>query len=135
MGNTSPQTGGTDNLSITSLRLVALSNLIHNQYTMLSFPNPVHQSGIYMIRGNRKFFAEVGMNRTICIGLMVLPVFLHNTELGFIGSDVTDLTSNLPIATALITHSINAHLHIAPWQISARDDQTEDCLRSRTCQD
>jgi len=38
--------GGTANLEITSLRLVALSKLTQH-HTILSFRNPVHQGGIY----------------------------------------------------------------------------------------
>ncbi|MEH2244184.1 hypothetical protein [Nostoc sp.] len=39
--------GGTDNLEITSLRLLALSKLTQHQHIILSFENPVHQGGIY----------------------------------------------------------------------------------------
>ena len=38
--------GGTDNLEITSLRLVVLSKLTQH-HTILSFGNPVYQDGIY----------------------------------------------------------------------------------------
>lgn len=51
--------GGTDNLEITSLRLVALHKFTQHQHLILSFKNPVRQGGIYTYR-NRKLLAEVG---------------------------------------------------------------------------
>ncbi len=76
------------------------------------------------------------MNRTICIALMALPVYLYNVELGNSSrSDVTIVKNQFPIITALIASSTNAQLHILPWQIAARDDQTEDCLRAGICKD
>jgi hypothetical protein len=76
------------------------------------------------------------MNRKICIALMALPVYLYNVELGNTCSrDVTIVKNQLPTITALIAYSTNAQSRILPWQISARDDQTEDCLRAGTCKD
>ena len=76
------------------------------------------------------------MNRIICIALMALPVYFYNVELGNTSSsDVTIVKNQYPTIAALITYSINAQLRILPWQISARDDQTEDCLRAGTCKD
>ncbi|MBN3879512.1 MULTISPECIES: hypothetical protein [unclassified Nostoc] len=76
------------------------------------------------------------MNRIICIALMALPVYLYNVELGnTYSSDVTIVKNQLPTIAALIAYSTNAQLRILPWQISARDDQTEDCLRFGTCKD
>jgi len=70
------------------------------------------------------------MNRTIYIGLMALPVYLYNACLSF-----SILNYKVPITTALIAVSTNAQLHTVPWRISARDDQTEDCLRAGICKD
>ncbi|MHC5741953.1 MAG: hypothetical protein ACYTXT_08590 [Nostoc sp.] len=76
------------------------------------------------------------MNRIICIALMALPVYLYNVELGnTCSSDVTIVKNQFPTIAALIAYSTNAQLRILPWQISARDDQTEDCLRFGTCKD
>ncbi|MCW5315393.1 hypothetical protein GTQ43_16725 [Nostoc sp. KVJ3] len=76
------------------------------------------------------------MNRRICIALMALPVYLYNVELGNTdGSDVIIVKDQFPVIAAVIAYSTNAQAHILPWQISARDDQTEDCLRAGTCKD
>ncbi|MBG1267995.1 hypothetical protein [Nostoc sp. WHI] len=76
------------------------------------------------------------MNRTICIALMALPVYLSNVELGnTASSDVPLVKAQVPIITALMAYSTNAQSHILSWQISARDDQTEDCLRAGNCRD
>ncbi|QKQ73915.1 hypothetical protein [Nostoc sp. TCL240-02] len=76
------------------------------------------------------------MNRTICFVLMALPVYLYNVGLSnALSSDVTIVNNQLPTIAGLIVYSANAPLRILPWQISARDDQTEDCLRFGTCKD
>ncbi|WP_193199409.1 hypothetical protein [Nostoc sp. MG11] len=75
------------------------------------------------------------MNRKIYIGLMALPVYLYNACLSFASSDVPIFNSKVPITTAVIAVSTNPRLKIVPWQISARDDQTEDCLRAGICKD
>ncbi|MDZ7964308.1 MAG: hypothetical protein RM368_04940 [Nostoc sp. DedSLP03] len=76
------------------------------------------------------------MNRIICIALMALPVYLYNVGLGNTSSsDVANVKNQYPTIAALITYSTNAQLRILPGQISARDDQTEDCLRAGTCKD
>jgi hypothetical protein len=76
------------------------------------------------------------MNRIICIALMALPVYLYSGELGNTCSgDVTIVKNQFPTIAALIACRTNAQSCILPWQISARDDQTEDCLRAGTCKD
>jgi hypothetical protein len=76
------------------------------------------------------------MNRTICICLMALPVYLSNAGLGFAcGNDLTIVKNQFPVIAALMVYSTNASSGILPWQMSARDDQTEDCLRSGICKD
>jgi hypothetical protein len=48
--------------------------------------------------------------------------------------DVPILPNNLLLKTGLIPSSIKAQLiHLVPFQLSARDDQTEDCLRVGDC--
>ncbi|MDZ8081990.1 MAG: hypothetical protein RMY36_017340 [Nostoc sp. SerVER01] len=75
------------------------------------------------------------MNRTICIGLMALPVYLSNPELGNVYSNVSIVKNQLSTVAALMVYSTKASSGIFPWDISARDDQTEDCLRSGICKD
>jgi hypothetical protein len=76
------------------------------------------------------------MKGTICIVMMALPVYLYNVGLSNrLSSDVTIVKNQPPIIAAQIAYSPNAHSRILPWQISARDDQTEDCLRAGTCKD
>ncbi|MFN6517662.1 MAG: hypothetical protein RMY29_024695 [Nostoc sp. CreGUA01] len=75
------------------------------------------------------------MNRTICIGLMALPIYLSNTELGNVCNNVSIVKNQLSTIAALVVYSTNTASNIFPWQISARDDQTEDCLRSGICKD
>ncbi len=76
------------------------------------------------------------MNRTICIALIALPVYLYNADLGNTwSSDVPIIQNQLPMITAPMSYSTNPQSHILSWQISARDDQTEDCLRAGICRD
>ncbi|MBD2517126.1 hypothetical protein H6G93_19320 [Nostoc sp. FACHB-973] len=75
------------------------------------------------------------MNRTICIGLMALPIYLSNAELGNVCGNLSIVKNQLPKIAALVVYTTNAPSGILPWQISARDDQTEDCLRSGICKD
>ncbi|WP_445636824.1 Secreted protein [Nostoc sp. DSM 114161] len=75
------------------------------------------------------------MNRTICIGLMALPMYLSNAELGNVYSNVSIVKNQLSTVAALMVYSTKAPSDILPWDISARDDQTEDCLRSGICKD
>jgi hypothetical protein len=76
------------------------------------------------------------MSRTIFIALMVsLPVFLGNVNSSMAANrDVPILPNKFWVKTDLITSSIKAQLiHLVPFQLSARDDQTEDCLRTGDC--
>ena len=76
------------------------------------------------------------MSRTIFIALMVsLPVFLGNAGSSLAEDrDVPILPNNLLLKTDLIPSSIKAQLiHLMQFQLSARDDQTEDCLRAGDC--
>ncbi len=71
------------------------------------------------------------MSRTIYIGLMVLPVYLYTAEASFASSgNIPILKDQISIINALTIHSKNTQLHLAPWQILARDDHTGECLRS-----
>lgn len=72
------------------------------------------------------------MNRTICIGLMALPVYLYNAQIGNIYSSDVSIVEN---QTALVVYSTDSQSDKFQLQISARDDQTEDCLRAGTCRD
>lgn len=76
------------------------------------------------------------MSRTIFIALMVsLPVLLGNVNSSLAANrEVPILPNNLLLKTDLIASSIKAQLiHLVPFQLSARDDQTEDCLRTGDC--
>jgi hypothetical protein len=75
------------------------------------------------------------MNRTIYIGLMALPIYLYNSGAGFAGSRMLLLQ---PMNSIMITHNTahqQAQSHRVPWEITARDDQPEDCLRLGICKD
>lgn len=75
------------------------------------------------------------MSRVIFIGLMVsLPVFLGNVSSSLAANrDVPILPNNFLLKTDLITNNLKELIHIIPFQLSARDDQTEDCLRAGDC--
>ncbi|MGI2903236.1 hypothetical protein [Tolypothrix sp. VBCCA 56010] len=75
------------------------------------------------------------MSRVIFIGLMVsLPVFLGNVSSSLAANrDVPILPNKFLPNTDLITSNLKELIHIMPFQLSARDDQTEDCLRAGDC--
>ncbi|MBW4571084.1 MAG: hypothetical protein KME31_24625 [Tolypothrix carrinoi HA7290-LM1] len=75
------------------------------------------------------------MSRVIFIGLMVsLPVFLGNVSSSLAANrDVPILSNKFWVKTDLITSNLKELIHIMPFQLSARDDQTEDCLRAGDC--
>ncbi|MCV3217438.1 hypothetical protein OGM63_28690 [Plectonema radiosum NIES-515] len=75
------------------------------------------------------------MSRTIFIALMVsLPVFLGNVTYSLAANrDVSILPNNFWSKTDLIPSNFKELIHIVPFQLSARDDQTEDCLRAGDC--
>jgi hypothetical protein len=76
------------------------------------------------------------MSRTIFISLMVsFPVFLGNAAFSLAANgEVPILPNNFLVETDLITSTIKAKLiHLVPFKLSARDDQTEDCLRAGDC--
>lgn len=66
------------------------------------------------------------MNKQICISLVVLPVYLHNPASKMI-------SNGLLLSTRLILPLSITHVHFSPKVIFARDDQTEDCLRTGGC--
>ncbi|MGI8500906.1 MAG: hypothetical protein ACR2LR_07165 [Hassallia sp.] len=75
------------------------------------------------------------MSRTIFIALMVsLPVFLGNTASSLaVSRDVPISPNNFLLKTNLFTSNLKELIHIVPFKLSARDDQTEDCLRAGDC--
>jgi hypothetical protein len=75
------------------------------------------------------------MNRTICTSLIAWPVYLYSAKLSFFSADLPIVKNQIPVVAALIAHSTNAQSCKLPWEISARDDQTEDCLRAGICKD
>ncbi|WP_414753526.1 hypothetical protein [Anabaena sp. CCY 9910] len=76
------------------------------------------------------------MNRQIYISLMALPMcFFHAWVNIFSGSNVSSFMTQTVSTTAVMTYSKNTQSQMIPWQISARDEQTGDCLRQRKCKD
>jgi hydroxymethylpyrimidine/phosphomethylpyrimidine kinase len=75
------------------------------------------------------------MSRTIFIALMVsLPVFLGNVTSSLAANrDAPILSKKFLPNTDLITSNIKELINLVPFQLSARDDQTEDCLRAGDC--
>lgn len=74
------------------------------------------------------------MSRIIFIGLMALPVFLGNVTSSLaVSREMPILPNKLLVKTDLITSNIKELIHLVPFQLSARDDQTEDCLRAGDC--
>ncbi len=73
------------------------------------------------------------MNKKIYMGLIILPVYISNSTLGLI---ISILLVSQYICIVIITHNaLVTHANFLPdWKrICARDDQTEDCLRSGNC--
>lgn len=73
------------------------------------------------------------MNKKIYMGLIILPVYISNSTLGLIISILLASQYTFPM---IITHSTlvnNANFLPDLKRICARDDQTEDCLRSGNC--
>jgi hypothetical protein len=83
------------------------------------------------------------MSYRICVGLIALPVFLWNAGQAFASnSGVAIFKHPIPETTAfsltkIITNitNIDYQLQAVPFQLSARDDQTEECLRAGNCKD
>lgn len=75
------------------------------------------------------------MTRIIIISLMALPIFLGNAASSFAATrDAPILSNKFLLKPDLITSSIKDQLiYLVPFQLSARDDQTEDCLRAGDC--
>jgi hypothetical protein len=82
------------------------------------------------------------MSYKFCVGLIALPVFLWNAGQTFASSGVAIFKHQIPETTAfsftqIITNitNIDYQLQAVPFQLSARDDQTEECLRAGSCKD
>lgn len=76
------------------------------------------------------------MKRRICLSFLALPVYFYNAEVNIVNSsEVKSFINPFLSTTALIVSSHNVQLQIMPWQISARDEQTAECLRKRKCKD
>ncbi|WP_242044556.1 hypothetical protein [Anabaena azotica] len=81
-------------------------------------------------------FAEVVMKRRICLSCLALPIYFYNAEVNLVNSsEVESFINPFLNTTALVASSYNIQLQIMPWQISARDEQTKECLRKRKCKD
>ncbi|MBW4671669.1 MAG: hypothetical protein KME60_30645 [Cyanomargarita calcarea GSE-NOS-MK-12-04C] len=75
------------------------------------------------------------MSRKIYAGLIAFPILMLNAGEGLASFGLATLTLNIPSSNAEISTDTNTLLHLAPFQLSARDDQTEDCLRAGDCRD
>ncbi|MEA5552554.1 hypothetical protein VB713_16555 [Anabaena cylindrica UHCC 0172] len=76
------------------------------------------------------------MNRKIYMRLMLLPVCLSNSISGLASSNFSLFQYISPMTIA--QNTIVADANFQPEfnkNIQARDDQTEDCLRSGICKD
>ncbi len=70
------------------------------------------------------------MYRTICVGLMALPIYLYNAD-----SDLPPFKPMFSMTITQILPSSNTRLYKIQHKILGRDDQSEDCLRLGTCKD
>jgi hypothetical protein len=67
------------------------------------------------------------MKKTIGLGLMVLSVYLCNSSACFAGN-------KLSVSNTQLKSENDAQLQLVT-NVSARDDQTGDCLRRGNCRD
>jgi hypothetical protein len=84
----------------------------------------------------QKFCTEVAMKRRISISFLALPIYFYNAEINLVKtSEVESIINPFLSTSALVANSQNTQVQIMPWQISARDEQTGECLRKRKCKD
>lgn len=82
-----------------------------------------------------EIFAEVAMKRRICLSFLALPIYFYNAEVNLVNSsEVEGFINPFLSTTAAVVSNHNIYLQM-PWQISARDEQTGECLRKRKCKD
>lgn len=76
------------------------------------------------------------MKRRIYLSFLALPIYFYNAEVNLVNSsEVESFINPFLNTTALVASSHNIQLQIMAWQISARDEQTKECLRKRKCKD
>jgi hypothetical protein len=75
------------------------------------------------------------MNRRIYISLMALSICFSNAGVNLVSGSNVVIFSLDQRHFFLMTDSKNTQLQMIPWQISARDEQTGECLRQRKCKD
>jgi hypothetical protein len=63
------------------------------------------------------------MNKRIYVSLLALPIYFYHVEVTLVKSSEALSLINQHLSTTTVT------------QISARDEQTGDCLRRRDCKD
>jgi len=67
---------------------------------------------------------------------MALPMCFSNAGVNLVSdSNVSSFVTQVLSKTALTADSKNTQSQIIPWQLSARDEQTGECLRQRKCKD
>ncbi|BCL36284.1 hypothetical protein NSMS1_27310 [Nostoc sp. MS1] len=76
------------------------------------------------------------MKRRIWISFLALPIYFYNAEINAVMSrEVESVINPFLSTTAFVANSQNVQSEIMPWQMSARDEQTGECLRQRKCKD
>ncbi|WP_256871688.1 hypothetical protein [Nostoc sp. TCL26-01] len=59
---------------------------------------------------------------------MALPIYFYNAGVNLVSNDLSSLTNRILSVSSIVEHR-------QTWRISARDEQTGDCLRQRRCKD
>lgn len=76
------------------------------------------------------------MNSRIYIGMVALPIYLYNANVNFFNHDqLTSFSNKLSVINFVVAENTNYQSQMMSWLIAGRDEQTEDCLRTRICQD
>ncbi|BAT52013.1 hypothetical protein NOS3756_09440 [Nostoc sp. NIES-3756] len=76
------------------------------------------------------------MKRRIWISFLALPIYFYNAEINAVMSREVKSVINLFLSkNAFVSNSQNVQSKTISWQISARDEQTGECLRQRKCKD
>lgn len=76
------------------------------------------------------------MKRRIWISFLALPIYFYNAEINAVMSrEVESFINPFFSTTALVANSQQVQSKTSSWQISARDEQTGECLRQRKCKD
>ncbi|MGH1395257.1 MAG: hypothetical protein ACRAVC_14695 [Trichormus sp.] len=76
------------------------------------------------------------MNSKIYIGMVALPIYLYNADVNLLNHDqFASFSNKLSGVNFVVAENTNTQSQMMSSLIAGRDEQTEDCLRSRICQD